>query len=89
MPAIEVRGLSKCFGLLPVLNGVDLQLEEYQRLAVLGPSGAGKSTLLRVLAGLETHTAGSILVDGVDVTHLTPDRRRLALMSQDYAFSST
>lgn len=85
MPAIEVRGLSKCFGLLPVLNGVDLQLEEYQRLAVLGPSGAGKSTLLRVLAGLETHTAGSILVDGVDVTHLTPDRRRLALMSQDYA----
>lgn len=85
MPAIEVSGLSKSFGPLSVLQGVDLRLQGFQRLAVLGPSGAGKSTLLRVIAGLETQTSGSIFIDGVDVTQLTPDRRQLALMSQDYA----
>ena len=85
MPAIQISQLTQCYGSVPVLQGLELQLESFERLALLGPSGAGKSTLLRVLAGLETPSSGSITVDGEDISLLAPDRRRLALMSQDYA----
>jgi ABC-type Fe3+/spermidine/putrescine transport system ATPase subunit len=54
-------------------------------VALLGPSGCGKSTLLRIVAGLETPSAGRIVVDGEDVTRLPPEKRRLAMMFQSYA----
>ncbi len=85
MPAIEVCELTKCFGELAVLQGVEMRLPELERLAVLGSSGAGKSTLLRILAGLETPDAGSFALDGEDLTRRSPERRGLAMMSQDYA----
>jgi multiple sugar transport system ATP-binding protein len=85
MTAMEIRGLTKSFGALPILRQLDLQLDDIGRLAIVGPSGAGKSTLLRWVAGLEKAEAGHFYLDGVDVTPLSPDRRQLALMSQEYA----
>lgn len=56
------------------LDDVDLELEEGKFVVVLGPSGAGKSTLLNVLGGLDVPTSGSVIVDGMDVSHLSGDQ---------------
>ena len=85
MIAIELRGLSKCYGQVNVLRRVDLQIAAGTRLALVGPSGAGKSTLLRIMAGLEESDAGQVLIDDQEVLRLRPERRGIALMSQDYA----
>ncbi|MBS0643312.1 MAG: amino acid ABC transporter ATP-binding protein [Proteobacteria bacterium] len=61
---ISVRGLKKHFGTLRILNGVDLEVERSQVVAIIGPSGSGKSTVLRCLSFLEAPTAGEIYVDG-------------------------
>jgi putative ABC transport system ATP-binding protein len=72
--AVRVHGVTKVYGQGPTavraLDGVDLQIPVGQFLAVMGPSGSGKSTLLHVLAGLDTPTEGSIMVDGVELADL-------------------
>ena len=74
---LVARGVTKSFGDLPVLAGVDLETTAGQVLAVLGPSGCGKSTLLRVLAGFETYE-GIVTVDGERVTGPSPMRGMVA-----------
>ena len=64
---INVMGLTKDFGSLSVLMGVDAEIERGEVISIIGPSGCGKSTFLRCLNRLETPTSGSILVDGVDL----------------------
>ena len=66
---IEVQDLHKSFDRLEVLRGVDFSIAEGEIIALVGPSGSGKSTLLRCINGLEEATRGSVLIDGVDVTH--------------------
>jgi thiamine transport system ATP-binding protein len=66
-----------------LIEGVSLDVAAGERLAVLGPSGAGKSTILRVAAGLQTPSAGRVLLDGRDVTRLPPHRRNVGLVFQD------
>jgi NitT/TauT family transport system ATP-binding protein len=61
---IEVRGLTKRFGSLEVLQPIDLGVVPGEVLTLLGPSGSGKTTLLRIIAGLEPATAGSVTIDG-------------------------
>jgi ABC-type Fe3+/spermidine/putrescine transport system ATPase subunit len=68
----------------PLLNDVSLQVPRGQTVALLGASGSGKSTLLKIIAGLETPESGSVWLDGQDITAWPPERRRLALMFQDY-----
>ncbi len=63
-PAIVVKGVSKSFGKLEVLHGIDLAIERGTTTCLIGPSGSGKSTLLRCIAFLEEATAGTILVNG-------------------------
>ncbi|MCB8878668.1 amino acid ABC transporter ATP-binding protein [Acidisoma cellulosilytica] len=63
-PAIEVSGLVKIFGDVPVLDGVNLSAPAHQVTCLIGPSGSGKSTLLRCMAMLERQDAGSIQIDG-------------------------
>jgi ABC-type Fe3+/spermidine/putrescine transport system ATPase subunit len=68
----------------PLLQDVNLQVARGQTVALLGPSGSGKSTLLKIIAGLEWPESGSVWLDGQDISAWPPERRRLALMFQDY-----
>jgi multiple sugar transport system ATP-binding protein len=82
---VEVRGLSKHFGDVVAVDGVDLRSEEGEFLVLLGPSGCGKTTLLRMIAGLEQPTGGEILLGGENVIGLPPRARRVAMVFQSYA----
>jgi multiple sugar transport system ATP-binding protein len=62
-----------------------LEIADSDLIVLVGPSGSGKSTVLRLIAGLETPTAGHILIDGRDVTRVPPQRRDLAMVFQNYA----
>jgi ABC-type sugar transport system ATPase subunit len=68
-----------------VLRGVSIEVADGELLVLVGPSGCGKSTLLRAIAGLETLDAGSIVIDGADVTRAEPRDRDLAMVFQSYA----
>ncbi|HEY2364071.1 MAG TPA: ABC transporter ATP-binding protein [Candidatus Angelobacter sp.] len=87
MAVVETRKLTKVFkqGELGAVNEVDLETREGEFLVFLGPSGSGKTTLLRMIAGLETPTAGEILIGGKVVNDLTPRERRIAMVFQSYA----
>jgi len=87
MAVVETRKLTKIFkeGELGAVNEVDLETREGEFLVFLGPSGSGKTTLLRMIAGLETPTAGEILIGGKVVNDLTPRERRIAMVFQSYA----
>ena len=78
---IEVCNLSKSFGDHHVLNDVSFKLEEKKSLVVLGGSGTGKSVLIKNIIGLMTPDSGSILINGLDVTHFR-DQERFSLMSK-------
>ncbi len=87
MAVVETRNLTKVFkqGELGAVNNVNLETREGEFLVFLGPSGSGKTTLLRMIAGLETPTAGEILIGGKVVNNLTPRERRIAMVFQSYA----
>jgi len=85
MSAIELIGLAKSWGDATALHAVDLRIEPSTFCVLLGPSGCGKSTTLRIIAGLETATAGQVLIDGRDVSALPPSQRGIAMVFQNYA----
>ncbi|MEY3346399.1 MAG: hypothetical protein RIR40_124, partial [Actinomycetota bacterium] len=72
MPLIEIRGLSKAFGSVKAVDGVDLDINAGEFLTLLGPSGSGKTTVLRMIAGFEDPDTGTINLNGNDITHLPP-----------------
>jgi ABC-type Fe3+/spermidine/putrescine transport system ATPase subunit len=82
---LELVNLSKDWESRVLLRDVCLRVAPGETVAVLGPSGSGKSTLLKIVAGLEPLDAGRVLFDGQDITTLAPERRRFALMFQDFA----
>ncbi|MBX5469010.1 MAG: TOBE-like domain-containing protein [Thermoleophilaceae bacterium] len=83
--AIEVRGVSKRFGDFAALSDVSLTIPGGSLTALLGPSGSGKSTLLRVIAGLERPDAGSVSIEGRDVTRAPARQRNVGFVFQHYA----
>jgi multiple sugar transport system ATP-binding protein len=85
MGSIQLVGVRKEFGGVKVINGVDLSIEDGSFTVFVGPSGCGKSTLLRLIAGLEDVTSGQVLIDGLDMTHVGPAKRGLAMVFQSYA----
>ncbi len=85
MTAIEFTGLSKSYGDVGVIHGVDISIKSGEFTVLVGPSGCGKSTLLRMLAGLESVTAGNISIDGRVVNDLLPKDRDIAMVFQNYA----
>ncbi|WP_144185484.1 sn-glycerol-3-phosphate ABC transporter ATP-binding protein UgpC [Elioraea rosea] len=85
MATLTIEGVRKEFGATKVLHGIDLAVGEGEMIVIVGASGCGKSTLLRIVAGLETATAGRILIDGADVTRLEPKDRDIAMVFQNYA----
>ena len=68
-----------------ILNKLDLEIYDGEFLVILGPSGTGKTTLLRVTVGIEDLTAGKIIMDGVDISKLPPNKRNIAMVFQNYA----
>ncbi|MBB4123733.1 ABC transporter ATP-binding protein [Martelella radicis] len=85
MASLSIENVTKNFGAVKVIKGVDLEVEDGEFVVLVGPSGCGKSTLLRVIAGLEDVTGGDIAVGGKQVTRLTPAQREIAMVFQSYA----
>jgi polar amino acid transport system ATP-binding protein len=88
MSVLEVRGVTKAYGDVPVLRGVDLAVEEHRAVALIGASGSGKSTLLRCIDLLEEIDDGDVLIDGEVVTDPAVEpvavRRRLGMVFQAF-----
>ncbi|MDN5901019.1 MAG: ABC transporter ATP-binding protein [Brachybacterium sp.] len=88
-PVLSARGLLMTYGTggttTRALDGVDLDLDRADSLAVMGPSGCGKTTLLHILAGILTPSTGTVLHDGTDLARLG-DRRRTRLRRSDFGF---
>src|SRR5665213_317660 len=82
---IDANSVSKRFGDFTALEDVSLEVPEGSLTALLGPSGSGKSTLLRIIAGLETPDAGTVMIDGADVSHTPPQKRGIGFVFQHYA----
>ena len=83
--SVRLEGVVKRHGATTVLHGVDLAIEPGEFFVLLGPSGSGKTTTLRILAGLESVSAGRVLMDGADVTVQEPGERDVAMVFQSYA----
>ena len=82
-PAIRIEGVTKCFGSVQALAGVDLEIAEGEFFGLLGPNGAGKTTLISALAGLVRTDAGHLAVMGHDVVaDYRAARRRLGVVPQ-------
>jgi putative spermidine/putrescine transport system ATP-binding protein len=84
---VEVRmaGLSRRYGPVVALDGLDLTVQAGELVALLGPSGCGKTTTLRLLAGLEDADAGQITVGGKDITHVSASKRDMGMVFQAYS----
>ena len=85
MASLTLKAISKRFGKIVALYGVDLHVEDGQFCVLLGPSGCGKSTLLNIIAGLILQDEGSVLLDGQSVDRLAPRDRDVAMVFQSYA----
>jgi multiple sugar transport system ATP-binding protein len=86
MATIDLDRVTKVYGNgFRAVDDVSLEVADGEFVVLVGPSGCGKSTLLRTIAGLEDVTAGTVRIDGVDVTDLAPRRRDIAMVFQSYA----
>lgn len=71
---IEIKGVTKSFGSLQVLKGIDLRIEKGEIVSIVGPSGAGKTTLLQILGTLDKPDNGSVVVDGIETSTLSTNK---------------
>lgn len=85
MGEIQLYDLTKEYGNLTAVDGIDITIPEGSYTMILGPSGCGKSTTLRMIAGLETPTMGDVSIDGEIVTDLPPRKRDLSMVFQNLA----
>ncbi len=85
MGDLTLSGITKSFGKVEVIKGIDLEVADGEFCVFVGPSGCGKSTLLRIIAGLEDATAGDIAIDGATVNNVPPSKREIAMVFQSYA----
>lgn len=82
---LTLNSVTKAYGAVPVLHGIDLAIRDGEFLTVLGPSGSGKTTVLRLIGGLEPLTSGTIRLDGKDIGAMPINRRPFNTVFQDYA----
>ena len=85
---LSIRGLTKKFGSLQVLRGIDLDIRDGEKIAIIGPSGCGKSTFLRCINCMEDPTGGSIIFDGEDLVDMKVDinvhRQKIGMVFQQF-----
>ncbi len=84
-PLIQFRNVTKRFGDFVAIDNQSFDIYEKEFFALLGPSGCGKTTMMRMLAGFETPTEGSILLNGQDIAPIPPNKRAVNMMFQSYA----
>jgi ABC-type Fe3+/spermidine/putrescine transport system ATPase subunit len=82
---LTVQNLVQVFNRQEVLHNLSFTVKDGEFLSILGPSGCGKTTILRILIGLLSSTSGTILKDGVDITHAPPSGRNMGIVFQNYA----
>ncbi len=85
MSELKLRGVHKSFGTVEVIKGIDLDIKSREFVVFVGPSGSGKSTLLRMIAGLESITAGEVEIGGKRMNDVDPSKRGIAMVFQTYA----
>jgi multiple sugar transport system ATP-binding protein len=85
MGTVTLRGIRKSYEKAEVIRGIDIEAQDGEFLVFVGPSGCGKSTTLRMIAGLESISAGDLLIDGVRANDLRPADRGAAMVFQSYA----
>ncbi|MHA3024610.1 ABC transporter ATP-binding protein [Mycobacterium sp. BMJ-28] len=83
--AVELRELTRHYGQVRALDGLTLRMEPGELVALLGPSGCGKTTALRILAGLDEASAGTVWVDGHDISRVPANRRDMGMVFQAYS----
>lgn len=82
---IELKNIVKTFDNKTVLNNIDLKINRGEFVTLLGPSGSGKTTILRLIGGFEWATRGEIKFNGLDIKDLSPYKRNVSTIFQDYA----
>ena len=85
MTFLTLTGIQKSFGTSVAVQDFNLSAQRGEFVSFLGPSGCGKTTTLRMIAGFEVPTAGTISIDGTDVTHRSPNKRNVGMVFQSYA----
>lgn len=85
MSFLTLTNIQKSFGPVQVVHGFDMSIEKGEFVSFLGPSGCGKTTVLRMIAGFETPTSGSIVINGKDQGTLKPNQRNIGMVFQAYA----
>jgi putative spermidine/putrescine transport system ATP-binding protein len=83
--AVRLESVTKRFGAVTAVDGLDLEIRDGEFFSMLGPSGSGKTTVLRMIAGFEAPTSGKVHLDGKDVTKQAPFARNVNTVFQDYA----
>ena len=85
MAYLELQELRRAFGAVVALDGINVSMNKGEFLSLLGPSGCGKTTALRLVAGFDRPDSGSIVIDGKDITRLSPSRRDMGMVFQAYS----
>lgn len=82
---LKLVGVSKSFGKVKALDGLDIEIKPGELVALLGPSGCGKTTALRIVAGLESPTSGDLIVNGKNYNQVPSDKRDMGMVFQSYS----
>src|SRR6188768_2841479 len=85
MSSVSIRKVQKDYGPVPVIRGVDVEIDDGEFVILVGPSGCGKSTLLRMIAGLEDISGGEIRIGDRLINDVAPRDRDIAMVFQNYA----
>jgi multiple sugar transport system ATP-binding protein len=85
MAPVTLKSITKSYGAMPAVSGIDLEIDESEFIVLVGPSGCGKSTTLRMVAGLEDITSGELWIGGKLVNDVEPGARDIAMVFQNYA----